>query len=253
MGYLKKRQLGFTLIELAMVVFIISLLMAGILVPISQQVKIHKTSEAKKQLVEIHEALLGYAAANGYLPCPDTTGDGEADAGCSGANISTEGVVPWVDLQVDPVDAWGRLFLYRVHGEFAGTGAAAVTPCVPDDGRIGLCDTSQTNPITIQRRDANKVLAGLALSAPAVVISFGPNQLGATDLSGNIAAAPTGADELDNSDGADAAYISRNYTEGAAGCSDTVAASVYCEFDDLVTWVSYPVLFNRMVMAERLP
>ena len=70
---------GFTLIELAVSMFIIALLLGAVLVPLATQVEQRQVSETQKTLDDAKEALVGFALANGYLPCPDTTGDGIAD------------------------------------------------------------------------------------------------------------------------------------------------------------------------------
>ena len=64
------RQSGFTLIELAMVLFIVTLLIGGMLLPLSAQTEIRGRQEPDRALVNIREALLGFAVTNGRLPCP---------------------------------------------------------------------------------------------------------------------------------------------------------------------------------------
>ena len=61
---------GFTLIELAVVLLILGALFAGILIPFTTQVELRRVADTQKTLVEIREALIGFAAAKGRLPCP---------------------------------------------------------------------------------------------------------------------------------------------------------------------------------------
>ena len=61
---------GFTLIEMAIVLMIVGLLLGGMLVPLSAQMDQRNISDTQKSLSEIKEALIGYAMANGRLPCP---------------------------------------------------------------------------------------------------------------------------------------------------------------------------------------
>ena len=61
---------GFSLIELAVVIAIISLLLGSLLVPLRSQVESRKLTDTQKILDDAREALMGYAAANGYFPCP---------------------------------------------------------------------------------------------------------------------------------------------------------------------------------------
>ena len=65
---------GFTLIEIAVTLFIVTLLIGSILVPLQTQVEIRKIEETQRLLEQAREALLGYAASRGYLPCPAKIG-----------------------------------------------------------------------------------------------------------------------------------------------------------------------------------
>lgn len=77
---------------------------------------------ASARLVEIRNALLGYAVANGRLPCPDTNGDGLQN----GPNCNAvEGGVPWLDLGIPYRDTWGHSIRYRADDNY--TGAAPIT------------------------------------------------------------------------------------------------------------------------------
>lgn len=67
---------GFTLIEVAVVLFIVTILLGSILIPLATQVEQRQISDTQKTLEEIREALIGFAVVNGYLPCPDTDNDG---------------------------------------------------------------------------------------------------------------------------------------------------------------------------------
>jgi len=51
----------------------------------------------------------------------------------------------------------------------------------------------------------------------------------------------------------DRRFRQRFHTPNSAGCSDTVEGAPFCEFDDLLVWISAPVLLNRMVEARLLP
>jgi prepilin-type N-terminal cleavage/methylation domain-containing protein len=104
------RAHGFTLTELAIVLVIVSLLIGGMLVPLSAQRDIQKVSETQKQMSEIKEALFGFAIINGRLPCPTTQADpaspdyGVEDATC----VNVEGYLPWRTLGISETDAWGN-------------------------------------------------------------------------------------------------------------------------------------------------
>ena len=120
---------GFTLVELAIALFVIGLLLAGALIPLSTQMEVRSIADTRRVMDQINEALIGYAQANGYLPCPAiaTTPTGTVVAGLSAgvANptcttaASLVGVVPWSTLGVPETDAWGRRFTYRVAAVFS--------------------------------------------------------------------------------------------------------------------------------------
>src|ERR1700759_584127 len=64
------RARGFTMFELAVALFLMALLFGSMFVPLQAKIDLRKTEETDAILYRAREALLGYAAANGYLPCP---------------------------------------------------------------------------------------------------------------------------------------------------------------------------------------
>jgi hypothetical protein len=50
--------------------FIVSLLLGGMLLPLSAQQDVRAYGDTQKTLAEARDALLGYAMANDRLPCP---------------------------------------------------------------------------------------------------------------------------------------------------------------------------------------
>lgn len=242
---------GFTLVELAVALFIIALLLGSILVPLGTQVEQRQISDTQKTIEEIKEALIGFAIANRYLPCPDTTGDGVADPTTPGTCPSFEGFVPWVTLNVAQGDAWGNRLRYRVASEFTNTPLTDGS-CATSDGQLGLCDSGN---ITINTRSSAKVIQALASNVVAVIISHGRNGYGATSTDGTARASVPAAnvDEAANVD-SNATFAYRTRTEASSTCSDTATPpNAYCEFDDIVLWVSAYTIFNRMVAAGKLP
>ena len=240
---------GFSLIELGIVIFVIVLLLGGIFVPLTTQVEQRQVSETQKTLEEIREALLGFAVANGYLPCPDktsgaTTGpndtpnDGIEDINAGVCVATSQGNVPWVTLGVGASDVWGNRFRYQVTPAFSQRSPAA-------GGSFTLSSAANINVCTAAGCPANtRLTAASPNGAVAVIISLGKNGLGAISAATGIAnPAPTSADEIENLTGPTTfASRTRSPVGSAAG-----------EFDDIVVWVSRPVLFNRMVAAGKLP
>ncbi|TCV80076.1 type II secretion system protein [Sulfurirhabdus autotrophica] len=238
---MQKKQLyylsnGFTLIEIAITLFIITLLLGGLLVPLGTQIEQRKISETQRNLEEIKEAMIGFALANGRLPRPANSNvDGNEKAVCTGANASAmeqacTGFIPWATLGVPKLDAWGKVFRYSVTPAFANSSITFVT----------------TSTKTVQTRDATGSIISLASSVPAVIISQGKNNWGIGD-NGNAFAdtSATNTDE-DTNNSASVTFISRTQT-------DSGTAATGGEFDDLVAWISPNILFSRMVAAGKLP
>ncbi len=92
---------GFSLIEMAIVLVIIGLLAGGILIPISEQLQNTRLIDNRNQMETIKEALIGFAAANGRLPCPATAITKGIESPQGGGNCTTaHGFVPFASLGI---------------------------------------------------------------------------------------------------------------------------------------------------------
>lgn len=274
---------GFTLVELAVVIVIVALLLGALLVPLATQLQQQKNRETRETLEEIREALLGYAMTQGRLPCPDRDAapDGLENAPCGASNQTAEGFLPYDDLGVSATDAWGRVFRYAVSAEFT----YRTTPGLPPpwsppsppiaDSRLDLADGVFAAIIVETRGDnpamgsggETKELIRLSTRTPVVVLSVGSNGAGGTFLgSGTLPATVAGTDEFANVDSTPAnfpippivpfppsIFVERRHTPQGGGCSDTLEGQPFCEYDDLLIWISAPVLFNRLIEARQLP
>ena len=68
-----KAQRGFTLIELAIVLVIVTLLIGGLAMPLSAQIQARRIAETNKTLEEAREAIIGYAMSHRInAPCTCT-------------------------------------------------------------------------------------------------------------------------------------------------------------------------------------
>ena len=229
-------QRGSTLIELAIAIFVVGLILGGLLYPLNAQVTQQQSTVTQLQLEEIRDALLGFAAANGYLPCPDTTGNGSENVtggACStfDGNGIAHGNLPWVTLGLGHSDLWGNRFRYAVEATFARRVPA--TPFALNTvGDIRVCPTAAT--------------CGTAIitTAVAIVISHGPNGFGGTrSVTGAANPVATSADELENTN-ADRSFVQRPAYTGSLTAN---------EFDDVVVWLSRYTLVNRVIAAGKLP
>ncbi len=157
---------GFTLVELAVVMFIMGILLAGLLTPLATSLEQEQRANLEKQFDEIEDALIGFAIVNGRLPCPDcpTAGapaacnnapnvsdDGIEDisgTGCAiGATTVIEGNLPWVTLGVTGTDPWGNTLAYHVDEAYADADDEAV--CTPATANVSFSICTTAN-ITIQ-------------------------------------------------------------------------------------------------------
>ena len=263
-----RKARGFTLIELAVVIAIVALLLGALLVPLATQIQGRNIKETREGLAVVKEALHGFAMSQGRLPCPDTSNppDGSEDAPCGNIPQSAEGFLPYLDLGVPGTDAWGRVFRYAVTSEFTKQTVPGSPPGTAS--QLDLGDGATAN-IQVSTRDAGKSETPLTTTAPAVVLSVGANGFGGTWLEGTGTLPDTlvGSDERINVDSTPAnfpipplvsfppwrKFIHRPHTPEASPCDETTAGQSYCEYDDIVIWLSAPVLFNRLVEARQLP
>lgn len=252
---------GFTLLELAVVLVIITMLLAALFVPLNTQIVQRRYTDTQKTLDDVREALIGFALATTRLPCPASSTSGGAEAYCTNATgacgaqivappaaIPSHGrcVVPWggfvpgialgipnVDAQGYVIDAWSRRMHYSVTTSnsnafttSSGMRIATLTALAPD---LQVCASG--TGVTATTCGTAPVLTN---SAPAVIFSLGPN----ATTGGGVS-----TDEAANLNGTQV-FVSRIRTDRGA----TVG-----EFDDLVTWLSENMLYSRMVAAGQLP
>lgn len=219
---------GFSLVELAVVLVIVGLLTSGIMVSLSAQQDLRHVSDTQRQLNDIREALLGFAAAYGRLPCAatPTIASGQAGAGKEVATLG-EGVLPWADLGLPETDAWGHRYTYRVKPQWCDP------PPAPSQSSFTLADTGN---ITVSDGATD-----IAIQLPVIVVSHGRNGRGSYQPNG-IQVAGAAGDEAENADG-NSTFISHPATGTGSGN----------EFDDLTTWLPQAILLNRMVAVGKLP
>jgi len=265
---------GFTLTELAVVLVIVGLILGSVVGSYSSMVNLTKFKDAQTQLNTVSDALLGFASANGRLPCPAVDGINygpaatgnsygvESPAGggtCTVAASSMPGLgyVPASTLGLTPVDSqgflidpWNNRVLYAVSSsgatyDFTTQGNLRTTltdtlQSTPSPNlRICTTSTSMSNPGTTTAACASAAQT-LTNSAAAAVISTGPN--GATG--------GAGADEAQNLHAPGLTLANRPFTtKDRVYISHTQSDSgaVNGEFDDLVLWISPALVYNRIM------
>lgn len=259
------RQRGFTLAEMAVVLFIVVLLVGGLLVPLAAQVEARKVAETRRTLADIGEALLGFAASQGRLPCPAAAGATGVESPAGGGTCANpyDGFVPGVTLGIAPtddagyvIDAWGQRIRYAVSQDpsssdintnFSGPWRQSFTTTNGMRSTVAGCSTGiaclrpDLHVCSTGTASANQRCAGTLLADSAVALWY---SLGNNGTTGGI-----GSDESQNPNpnfayANDRVFLSHEPT--AAGASGG-------EFDDIVSWLSPNVLYSRMIAAGRLP
>lgn len=247
----RRLERGFTLIEVAVTLFIVTLVLGALLMPLATQVEERQVRDTERIINEMMEALVGYAISQTAprLPCPDRTSGGAGTANdtandgvedyntATGVCAVTDGNVPWVTLGVNATDAWGNRYRYLASATFTNRSPAAVMT-LASTGTIKVC---ASNPTSATCGGTTYV----ADNVPAVIISHGRNGYGAMNGGSNsqISTANASTHEAENAGGIYAdSVVSKTRSEVAGQ-----------QFDDTVVWMSPNVLFNRLVAANKLP
>ncbi|HXF47232.1 MAG TPA: hypothetical protein VNK91_14045, partial [Burkholderiaceae bacterium] len=227
---------------------VVALVLGGLLSLTAAHSAAQRVRDTERLLEQARQALLGFAAVNGRLPCPahpnlaaTAPGAGLERAptatGCTGGQV---GVLPWATLGLPELDAWGRRFTYRVSALHARTvmprlptdyGCTVAPPTPPTRSAFALCSPGD-NQVRVSAAGA-----ALVADAPAAIVSHGANGFGAFLPGGATMPAGSDPDELENRDGDNVA----------------VQRTVTATFDDLVVWLPATLLAQAMLQAGRLP
>lgn len=156
---------GFTLIEIAVVIVVLSLLLAMLAGIATAMVGQQRREATRQKLAGVETAIALYVSQNKRLPCPadgrlvstDSNAGLERPLGgvacqvvTGTANSQTHGVVPWRTLglsEADVTDGWGNRLTYRVAPELVLATAMDFTNCDPGgSGALasGFCDSACT-------------------------------------------------------------------------------------------------------------
>jgi prepilin-type N-terminal cleavage/methylation domain-containing protein len=260
---------GFSIIEIAVVMVIISVMITLLAAPLSGQIEQRRTEETQKILDSAREAVVGFTIANGRLPCPATATSAGMEAFAVGGNATNgqcaafTGLLPAVTLSISPVDeggfaldAWGLTqnrirYAVRDLSVAAPSGYANCTNTVALNQILTSTNGMRTATMSCLAETNLTILTicslkpdgapGAASScsipltskAPFVILSLGKN-------------APTGGVDIDEAHNVDTDAFFVSHPKTAQG-------STSGEFDDIVVWGSLNTLFARMVQAGKLP
>ena len=247
---------GFTLIEMAFVIVIASTLLLIGVKTLTALMNSSATRATSERMTVVKDALHAYASRTGRLPCPDTgiapDGVGFDGFGSTSCFASEWGVLPHIELDIartDASDGWGNRFLYQVTPAWA-----TVTGVIGSMTDTFLATNALGGNIQILEKSAAGVTIGTISNVVAVIVSAGPNGLGAfsnksTAITGATsfrAGAPPGADELDNTRlGADPSalrFVARASTESTAAAGGA--------FDDVVGYITSTSLAVKLIESS---
>lgn len=220
----RQQQQGLNLVELAIVLVILGVLLGGLITPFSTQLEASKRKGVETQLKDIHDALLGYVANTGRLPCPATaTSNGlSAPVGATTNCTSPNGFVPIrtldlngsVDASNRLLDPWLNPIRYRLTTAAGGAYSNDITLGLTPD--LQICQQSACSNI-------------IADNVVAVIVSLGSD--GTTT---------TSTDQLENIDN-DVIFVERSISELGGS-----------EFDDHLRWISPNTLAYQLVKSGQL-
>lgn len=227
---------GFSLVEMTVVIVILGLVLGALLLPLQAQRNQAFQTQTENTLETARRALLGFAQANGRLPCPAVAGSNgmEDPLPVTGTCTSQWGFLPAATLGIQPtnsdgfaVDGWNNLIRYAIttanSNSFTTVNGMSNTTITALTPNLRVCADS-----TLANCSASTYLIN---NAVAVIFSTGST---AETGSG-------GADEDENLDNNDTVFVSQ-----------TPVVTAGNEFDHLVVWLSPFVLYNAMIEAGQL-
>jgi type II secretory pathway pseudopilin PulG len=251
---------------MAVVLAIVGFMLMMGMYTLSAQQETHAREETQRLLEQAREALLGYAVANGRLPCPAsgaTTGV-EALAGgvCSNAY---DGFLPAITLGFQPVDssgyaldAWNNRIRYAVAAQNVVSCAGTPTQphftnktnlkqngmsCQPSTTDLVICRSSVATPAPAAGNCQGGGTNGVTNQGVVVAVVLSPGKNYALAPSAAAATAATRFDEAENLDN-DTVFI--NHTPNPQGASGG-------EYDDMMVWIPVGLLYGRLATAGVLP
>ena len=225
-----KTSHGFSLVEIAVVLFIISIFMGSFIIPYHAKMEQGVITDTDQRLEEIKEALIGFAILNERLPCPDIDGDGIEEVSC---NI--EGNLPWVTLGVGKfVDGWGNNFRYRVDDEYSQypIPKSSLFNDSPNTSDLKVENCQEELLTSEQHIDPNPPNKEITSNVVAIIFSYGKNN----------------SPDAKNSDDDGGNYNIYMQAARQVKCGST---DIY--FDDILVWLPKTILINRLVVTGKWP
>lgn len=218
-----KRQKGFSLVELAVAIFIIGLIVSMSFAAFKAQMVNATARVTKGNQDTIKDALVAYLGKNRRLPCPAVDVSGGLDATVRTALpppncITNFGIVPYAELGIPKsaaLDGWDNFFSYAVSRQWTATLTAYPTTYTSCANAIAAniynnvgntCDATNafnvgnSGIVTVNTRLPDGTLATppVTTTAVAMLISYGANGSGAYTTKGTQNSIPPSVDEVEN-------------------------------------------------------
>ena len=277
------KQQGFTLVEIAIVLMIVTILLGYTVAMFPRQQELKQFRAADAQMDEVIAAIVGFAQVNGRLPCPaiptsvgmedyDTVNDDGCNSYGGFVPVNTLGIAGKLNGDTLLLDPWGNPYRYYASdvdfdgdtfsdftspGEMRDIGLvdSDVDGYIDLDGQYMICDAAGTTTDN-ECTGANEIFGTYDVGppevyagAPFVLLSQGKNWNDGTTV----------GDELENQGAltlpvgpTGLTYPIKNigtdqttFVRPPGGFSDN--------FDDLVKWVSPNILYSKMIAAGQLP
>jgi type II secretory pathway pseudopilin PulG len=274
---------GFSLVELAIVLFIVGILMLGLMSTLSTQVEQRNFDDTRRRLEQARELVLSFAIVKGRLPCParstsagvevrvadtdavvanrgkcqDAGGVVDYYGGTPGGAVG--GLLPaatigfqYLDSAGFAVDAWQNRIRYVVANLVTNCSGTSTTP------HFTYAINLKNNGITCQPSDLIVCKSGSGITATAcggaanqimtqdlvVAIVYSTGKNFATAQDAATATAAGRTDEAANLNG-DRVFVFHTPTSSGVASGG--------EFDDQMTWITVGELYGRMIAAGVLP
>jgi len=260
----RTRSAGFTLVELAVVLAIVTLLLSTMLYTLSAQTEARNFAENARRLAQVRELTLGFAVAKGRLPCPATATSLGQESFTSGTCTSFyDGYVPAKTIGYSPTDSdgyaldmWGNRLRFAVANLITDCSGSSTTP------HFVSATNLRANGISCQPNDLLVCKSSTGITGLACGTSFGTNgenQLMATSLV--VVVIHSGGKNLSTASTAAAATTAGRTDESANLNGDRIfvwhtptdSSATNGEFDDQLAWITVGELYGRMVAAGVLP
>lgn len=246
------RNVGFSLIEMAVVMLIVGLLLSGLFVALGDSAANRNRITATSELENIQEALYGFAQSTGRLPCPATATSAGVEAPLGGGVCtSAHGFIPAATLGLRGgvnadgllMDPWGNPYRYSVStllslGNRSFTSVAGMKSQFAAGALVR--PAGFPNPLICV---AGAVTCGAPVYAntvPALVYSMGADfGFYTSALQNENASNPLVANYRMATNNE---FVNAEFAEEGTNA-----------FDDILVWLSPNILFSRLITAGKLP